>query len=98
MTKRALVVFDMDDTLCLERDYVLSGFAAVGEHLQAYHGLKYFYETATAHFEQGHRGNIFNSALDELKFSYDAAFIQTLVRIYREHKPGIQLLPKAADL
>ncbi len=29
-----VAVFDLDDTLVLERDYVRSGFRAVGEHVR----------------------------------------------------------------
>ncbi|MEL7208731.1 MAG: hypothetical protein AAGK32_10970, partial [Actinomycetota bacterium] len=32
------MVFDIDDTLYLERDYVRSGFNAVGEHVESQFG------------------------------------------------------------
>ena len=35
-----LVVFDMDDTLYPEYDYVLSGFEAVAEQLQIQYGVE----------------------------------------------------------
>src|SRR5690606_41459193 len=50
----ALPIFD--DTLYLERDYVRSGFHAVGEHLRRTHGVDGFSRRAWELFESGHRG------------------------------------------
>ena len=64
------VVFDIDDTLYLERDYVRSGFRAVGEHVARSTGVDGFSDLAFALFEQGLRGHIFDETLLRLGF-YD---------------------------
>ena len=51
---RRVVVFDLDDTLFPERQYVLSGFRAVDMWLKEAHGLIGFYDHANALFNEGH--------------------------------------------
>ena len=91
------VVFDLDDTLYLERDYVKSGFLAVDLFLQKQdvHG---FFSAAWTYFEAGGRGNTFNEVLDQLIVSYDKADILELISVYRQHKPTINMLPDATDI
>jgi putative hydrolase of the HAD superfamily len=86
------VVFDVDDTLYLEHDYVRSGFRAVEEA----HGIVGFADAAWTFFSQGVRGNIFNQTLSELGLEYTGLVIQELVHSYRVHEPRIALLPDAA--
>jgi putative hydrolase of the HAD superfamily len=59
---RALV-FDLDDTLYPERDFVLSGFQAVSGWLRLQGGVEGFYDRALATFERGVRGRIFDEVL-----------------------------------
>ena len=56
-----VVVFDLDDTLYLERDYVRSGFRAVDAWL-ASRGILGFFGEAWANFENGLRGKAFDRA------------------------------------
>jgi len=95
MTGVQCVVFDIDDTLYLERDYVRSGFHAVGEHLQRTHGVDGFSRRAWELFESGHRGSTFDVVLAEL--GLPEALVPGLVRVYREHEPDIELLPDARE-
>ena len=90
----ALVVFDIDDTLYLERDYVRSGFETVDEYLRASHGVDGFAAKAWALFELGVRGRIFDQALQQLRQPELLDRVPHLVRVYREHCPGIRLLPE----
>ena len=46
-------IFDLDDTLYLERDYVRSGYRAVGEHLRAMGRTGTFERWLWARFERG---------------------------------------------
>ena len=92
---RRVVVFDLDDTLFPERQYVLSGFRAVDAWLNEAKGMSGFYERAGALFEAGARGNIFGLALAESGCSGDKALIGELVRIYREHPPMLNLYEDA---
>jgi len=89
-------VLDLDDTLYLERDYVRSGFAAVGQHLADTRGIDGFSKHAWALFEQGARGSVFDQALLALGQEAHEALIAELVDVYRSHQPVIQLCPDAA--
>src|SRR5262245_13893257 len=81
----------MDDTLFLERDYVLSGFVAVDAVVTKEHGLKGFSECAWRLFCAGVRGRIFDEALKELGVELQSAIVAELVAIYRSHLPRIEL-------
>jgi len=92
-----VIVFDLDDTLYLERDYVLSGFAAVGRWVEAHLSLKDFSEAARRHFDAGLRERVFDAVLSELGAAAEPSLIARLVQIYREHEPTIALAKDAAD-
>ncbi len=91
------VVFDVDDTLYLERDYVRSGFRAVDAHLRERHGAGGFFERAWAAFERGVRRRTFDEVLPALGLEPSEAMIGELVEVYRSHHPEISLLPDALD-
>ncbi len=90
------VVFDIDDTLYLERDYVASGFAHLDAVVREQHGVDGFGALAWRLFEQGRRGDIIDRALAELGVPATPSDVARLVRGYREHRPRISLLPDAA--
>src|SRR5688500_742872 len=89
------VVFDLDDTLYPERDFVLSGFAAVDAWLQANHRIDGFAEKAEALFAAGHRGHIFDQALELLDVSMAEALVPAMIEIYRRHPPALHLYSDA---
>jgi putative hydrolase of the HAD superfamily len=91
----SVVVLDLDDTLYLERDYVASGFAAVGAWAGAHLGLPNFAERAHRLFDQGRRGDVFDRALSEAGVEPTPELIARLVALYRAHRPAIRLLPDA---
>ncbi len=93
-----VVVFDLDDTLYLERDFVRSGFRAVDRWLASEHAALGLFEIAWRLFEAGERGRIFDQALPHLGVAAEPPLIQRLVAVYRDHEPEIALLPEAADL
>lgn len=91
---RRLVVLDIDDTLYLERDYVRSGFAAVGAWAEVELGVAGLSERAWAAFEAGTRRTIFDEAL--AGSHVDAAeVVPRLVEVYRAHAPTIEMLADA---
>ena len=92
MTERA-VVFDVDDTLYLERDYVASGFRAVEPIVRRRFGVDGLAAVAWRLFLDGCRGTTFDRALAELGVAVTGADIADLVTAYREHEPDITLLP-----
>lgn len=89
------VVFDVDDTLYLERDYVRSGFEAVGQHIQQRFGVDGFFARAWDAFEHGARGTVFNQVLAECGVAVDADLVTELIAVYRNHTPKIGLIPDA---
>lgn len=84
------VILDIDDTLYLERDYVKSGFDAVGQAL----GVPSFGADCWQCFLDGVRGNTF----DLVRAKYPEIRVNTkdLVNVYRSHWPNIALCEDAA--
>jgi len=93
--RASCIAFDLDDTLFLERDYVRSGFAAVGEWVRSQCGLTSFAERAWNLFQEGFRGNIFDLALEETSLPASSETIEKMVRVYRSHVPNIRLAQDA---
>lgn len=89
------VVFDLDDTLYMEKEYVFSGFQEVDLWVQRQCKVQGFYEKAILLFNQGHRGHIFNEALELLNTEIENGMVLQMLKIYRERLPKIQLYPDA---
>ena len=94
------VVFDLDDTLYLERDYVKSGFRAVAEtavqgtDVSADEAFSFLWHEFTA----GVRGSSFNALLERYPELAQRVDVPALVRGYREHAPDITYLPGMREL
>lgn len=88
------VILDLDDTLYLERDYVRSGFEAVGRVVAEKCGVVDFASRCWSHFEQGVRGTTFDKVLQELGLC-GVLEQSELVEVYRAHVPCIQLAQDA---
>jgi putative hydrolase of the HAD superfamily len=85
------VVFDLDDTLYAERDYVRSGFAAVARHLAG--GGRDAGALGTYlwdNFLAGRSAKAFDAAGTHFGLNLSPADIAELVEIYRTHRPAIQ--------
>ncbi len=93
---RDVLVFDLDDTLFPEHEFVRSGFIAAGIWLQNRHGISGFAVAAQRIFDAGLRGTVFNASLEELSGVAPPDLVTDLVRVYREHAPTITLHPDAA--
>ena len=89
------LVFDLDDTVYLERDYVRSGFRAVGAWASAEIRVDDFAGRAWSLFEAGQRRNVFDTALAEAGFPASPELISRMLNVYRNHRPNISLLPDA---
>lgn len=90
------VVFDLDDTLYLERDYVRSGFYAVGAWATRHLGLHDFADLAWREFECGRRRDVFNRVLASYGLAGDD-IVRQLVHVYRSHLPSISLLSDSTE-
>jgi len=85
------IIFDLDDTLYLEKDFVSSGFKAVSAWLYNHRGLDQgkVFTFLDDEFKNGDSGKVFDSFLREHHgLGLDVA---DLVTLYRDHKP--QILP-----
>lgn len=94
MTIKA-IIFDMDDTLYYEKDYVYSGMLAVDMWIKLRFQVNGFYQIAIELFESGEKGFIFNKTMELLNISYDESLIRQMIKTYRTHQPNIQLLDDA---
>ena len=90
------LIFDVDDTLYLERDYVRSGFAAVGDLRRARARHRRPEPACWTLFESGARGDTFDRALTTLGLAADVALTAELIDIYRAHAPHILFSPTRA--
>ncbi len=89
-----VVVFDLDDTLYLERDFALSGYRAAAAHGLA-RGIAGLEAECAALLQAGERSRIFDRALERLAPDADPALVAELVDVYRHHAPTIELRPDA---
>lgn len=94
------VVFDIDDTLYLERDYVRSGFRAIAAFLGKRgsfpeHEIFTFLWRA---FESGVRGKTFDQLFQTFPDMGESFSISDLVSVYREHIPSIQMQDGMLDI
>ena len=93
------VVFDLDDTLYPERDYVLSGFRAVASWAEARLGIpagEGFARLRRLH-EGGVRGDTFDRWLAASGVS-DRRLVAELVEVYRGHDPVLAPSPGVPEL
>jgi putative hydrolase of the HAD superfamily len=89
------IVFDLDDTLFSEADYVRSGYQAVAECLTGpkYNKKKVFQMLWEA-FERGPRDRVFNNVLEQMGQGVSETQVAALVGVYRSHRPNIRLEPE----
>lgn len=92
---RQVIVFDLDDTLYLERDYVTSGLRAVGAWMRQQGGVAGLEEAMLALFAEGVRGRIFDAALERCGQAASPALIGRMLTVYRQHRPRIRMAPDA---
>jgi putative hydrolase of the HAD superfamily len=98
VSKWQAVVFDLDDTLYPERDYVFSGFRAVAGWAERNLGIpasQGFTELQSL-FESGVRGDTFDRWL--AMHGHGDNLVPKLVQVYREHEPKIAPFPNVSAI
>jgi putative hydrolase of the HAD superfamily len=95
MSNWKAIVFDLDDTLYPEREYVRSGFRAVGEWAEQRLGISQAIVRAElqALFDADFRGDTFQWWLSEQ--GLPESLLVEMVGIFRTHTPRITLYPDA---
>jgi putative hydrolase of the HAD superfamily len=86
-----VIVFDLDDTLYDEIDFVKSGFTEIAYYLGS---KKYFYFMWDEFLKNG-SGKIFDKLIEEFNLTIDT---KKLIEIYRFHKPNIILPDESKNL
>ena len=95
------VIFDLDDTLFDEIDFVRSGFRAVARLIATLSdnaSPDALYDVIWKCFLTGEAGTTFNLALAELGFSDDPSLVGRLVEVYRTHTPALILPPDSRSV
>jgi putative hydrolase of the HAD superfamily len=85
------VIFDLDDTLISERQYIESGYRYLSKLLSIKTGIDS--ESIFAMLEElfkANTKNVFNRFYEKIKITYTKEDIVDLVEAYRNHKPDIQ--------
>ncbi len=90
------VVFDLDDTLYLERSFALSGFAAVGAWLREHMACPCDPCARMAElFESEHRRRVFDRLMEEWGVRPAEPLVREMIDRFRTHQPRIRLCPDA---
>jgi len=91
-----VVLFDLDNTLYAEEQFVASGLRAVAECLAMHQNLDShtLFEKMMLILRTRGRRRIFNDLLDDLGLD-SGTWLKTLLLVYRSHKPAISLFPDA---
>ena len=91
------VVFDLDDTLISEREYIKSGFNTVCRKISSDYNLDYktINKLINDLFNEDHK-EVFNRLLDLLNIEYELSYVKELVNLYRNHLPDITLYEDAS--
>lgn len=86
-----LIIFDLDDTLYNEKEYVVSGFRSVSKKIESKYGLNFFevYSALLESFFVDGRGKNFDKIVD--KFGLSPKIVPDLVKTYRGHEPEIHI-------
>lgn len=87
-----LMIFDLDDTLYPEEQFVFSGFRVVAKTIASKHGLeeKKIFNILKKDYKNGLRKRNFDVLIEKLALNEKP---EKLVTIYRHHKPDIHLYP-----
>jgi putative hydrolase of the HAD superfamily len=87
------IVFDLDDTLYRERDFVASGYRAVAQYLARKHAIAFpeMHSAMMDCLETHGREAVF--AMLQKRFLNPAVPVDELIAVYRSHRPKIRLFP-----
>ncbi|MBN2816389.1 MAG: HAD family hydrolase [Campylobacterales bacterium] len=91
-----VIVFDLDDTLYDEIEFVKSGFFAVARYFMPTEPQK-LYNTMLDILDKKGRGYVFDEALQTFAL-YSKANVKKALNIYRTHTPNIQLNKDAKEI
>lgn len=93
------ILFDLDDTLYCEMQFVKGGFKAVSSYISKNNNIeqRVVYQMLLGVLEEHGRGKVFDIVLKKLGL-YNEKSIPKLVEVYRTHKPNIFLYPEVSTV
>src|SRR4051812_6960179 len=93
------ILFDLDDTLYAEHQFVDGGFRAVAEFLANRHGgsTDAIQGRLWQLHERDGRGQLFDTVLGELGGTAERELVLACVLVYRTHSPRLEPLPRAGE-
>ncbi len=93
-----LLIFDLDNTLYAEGDYVISGFKTVAKYVQHKFNKSYFeaYRLLLESFIRNGRGKNIETLVQ--KFALGAGVVPELINVYRSHVPDIRMSEQVVEL
>ena len=86
-----IIVFDLDDTIYDEIEYVKSGFKEISKYLND----DSYYNFMIDEFNKNGSGKVFNKLIDKFKLDIP---LHKLIEIYRFHHPNIKLSNESLKL
>jgi len=90
------LIFDLDDTLCPERGFVLKRLAAVARHLEERFGPRIdFLAELVRCYEGDMRTHVFDTVLERAGLGRDPEVVRDLVALYRRQPVEVALYPDA---
>lgn len=92
LLQKKVVVFDLDDTLYSEKDYVKSGYAEIAHDFKK---IDHMAEKLWAAFESGQKA--IDTVLEQERL-FSEKSVDYCLNIYRNHQPQISLYPEAKHL
>ena len=94
-----ILIFDLDDTLYTEKEFVKSGFKAVSSYLHLNFKLnkKKIFLQLLKNLKKNGRGKIFDSLCFQLKLK-KKFLVKKLIQVYRTHDPKISLSKDAIKI
>lgn len=93
------VIFDLDDTLISEKDYIKSGFKEISKNIEEIYKIdaeETFNELMK--LSKVESKNVFNRFFDNHKIEYTKEDIKEFLNIYRNHIPNIEFYEDAIQL
>jgi len=92
------LIFDLDDTLCPERPFVLARLEAVAKRLADLYGPYHdFYDQLVRCYEEDLRLRVFNVVLGREGLEADPGVIRDLVDLYRSTPGPVEPYPDVPD-
>lgn len=96
---KKVIIFDLDDTLISERDYIESGFNVVAKKIAKDFFLKEeCLKVKMNSLLKESSEKIFNRTLEFFCIKYEPEYIKILIELYRNHFPTIKLYDDAKEV